>query len=43
MVVTPVELGVAYKVEEGIFEKAQGFIDESCEFNCGGFLCEVGD
>ena len=43
LVVTAAELTVAGEVEEGISEKAKGFIDESWELNCGGFLSEVVD
>ena len=41
--VTAIELTVAGEVEKGISERANGFIDESLEINCNGFLSEVVD
>ena len=41
--VTAAELMVAGEADEGILEKAKGFIDESWELNCGGFLSKVVD
>ena len=41
--VTAVELTVAGEVEEGISEKAKGFMDQSWELNCCGFLSEIVD